>query len=262
MKAGVFVGGAAVRGAAVEQFLQAASVSLSSLEFVCTSEAGTSGQYDVALVASTSGQHVTKDTLAACSRCLAAGATIYVHEQDASKSEDVLKQLLLSGFVESQVVTSGTSLMVRAKRPQWELGAKSALSLKRPAAAPVAAAPATAEAAWKISADDEDEIVDEDELLTEEDKQRPVAAPAADDGGDCSTSRKACKNCSCGRAEKEAAGEKVALTQEMLDNPQSSCGNCSLGDAFRCAGCPYRGLPAFEPGKKITLGSDFLTADA
>ena len=37
---------------------------------------------------------------------------------------------------------------------------------------------------------------------------------------------------------------------------------CSLGDAFRCAGCPYRGLPAFELGKKIELGSDFLVADA
>jgi hypothetical protein len=47
--------------------------------------------------------------------------------------------------------------------------------------------------------------------------------------------RKACKNCSCGRAEAEAAGVKVELTQEMLDNPQSACGNvsgwltCSLG---------------------------------
>jgi hypothetical protein len=37
--------------------------------------------------------------------------------------------------------------------------------------------------------------------------------------------RKACANCSCGRAKAEAAGVKVELTQEMLDNPQSACGN-------------------------------------
>ena len=115
-------------------------------------------------------------------------------------------------------------------------------------------APAQDKVSWKIAAgdDENDDLIDEEDLLGD-DIAIVEAAPAA-----CGPStKKACANCTCGRAE----GKVTKLTKEMIDNPQSGCGSCALGDAFRCAGCPYRGLPAFEIGKKIELPSDFLVDD-
>lgn len=108
---------------------------------------------------------------------------------------------------------------------------------------------------WKLAMDDDDdELIDEDDLLDEDD----VVVEAAPVNASCgSTAKKACANCTCGRAE----GKVTKLTKDMIENPQSGCGSCSLGDAFRCAGCPYRGLPAFEMGKKIELPPDFLVDD-
>lgn len=62
---------------------------------------------------------------------------------------------------------------------------------------------------------------------------------------------KPCENCTCGKKELfESAGG-----QEQLETGQveSSCGKCYLGDAFRCASCPYLGKPAFEAGDKVKL---------
>ncbi|KAH8971996.1 hypothetical protein BDL97_02G171600 [Sphagnum fallax] len=113
---------------------------------------------------------------------------------------------------------------------------------------------------WKATCvdDDGDEFVDEDALLDEDDLKRPVL-PGADDCEVEKAGKKACKNCTCGRAELE---EKTPLTAAQLNNPQSACGNCGLGDAFRCGGCPYRGLPAFKLGEKISLPGSLLVADA
>eukprot|EP00890_Picochlorum_soloecismus_P006552 jgi/Picsp_1/721/NSC_04210-R1_anamorsin homolog 1-like len=102
--------------------------------------------------------------------------------------------------------------------------------------------------------DDDDDLLDEDDLLLDEDVARPDVPVGEDlrEGG-----KKACANCTCGRAE----GKERKLTKDMIENPTSGCGSCALGDAFRCAGCPYRGLPAFEMGKKIELPPDFLVDD-
>ena len=47
----------------------------------------------------------------------------------------------------------------------------------------------------------------------------------------------------------------------LAASPPLSCIQCYLGDAFRCASCPYKGLPAFEAGKKVQLTQDLLAVD-
>ena len=55
----------------------------------------------------------------------------------------------------------------------------------------------------------------------------PRVAASADDCEVGSSGRKACKNCTCGRAEAEAS-DGVKLTPEMLENaPESACGSVS-----------------------------------
>jgi hypothetical protein len=86
-----------------------------------------------------------------------------------------------------------------------------------------------------------DDLIDEDELLSSFNLLISGLTPIPDkiSKKDCQTSRKACKNCTCGRAEDSLSSESKS----------SMCGNCYLGDGFRCSTCPSKGLPPFTQSK-------------
>ncbi|KAK0626293.1 cytokine-induced anti-apoptosis inhibitor 1, Fe-S biogenesis-domain-containing protein [Immersiella caudata] len=113
--------------------------------------------------------------------------------------------------------------------------------------------------------DDDDALIDEDTLLTEEDLRRPIPQPP-----ECQPQpgkkRRACKDCTCGLAERLEAEDKArrakadndinALKLKAADlndmeldltvkGKTGSCNSCYLGDAFRCA--------AFKPGEEVKI---------
>lgn len=100
--------------------------------------------------------------------------------------------------------------------------------------------------------DDDDDMIDEDGLLDDTGLLAPppaMNAQATASADDCS-GRAPCDNCSCGRADAVAGGNAAAAAAPKQQAPSSSCGKCNLGDAFRCASCPYLGTPAFKAGEE------------
>ena len=119
--------------------------------------------------------------------------------------------------------------------------------------------------------DDDDVSIDEDGLI--DGKVDTVSMIVC--GKSKTKKKRACKDCTCGMKEEEeqevdrirSQQEKVIkFTEEELTEIDftidgkkvGGCGSCSLGDAFRCSGCPYLGLPAFKPGDNVNSISDDL----
>ena len=193
---------------------------------------------------------------------LGAAATSSVPVSSAPAAE---KDLLVAGFADARAAAGDVAGVapgaVAASKPTWTAGASFSLKsrrLKENAAPPNNNGAAKA---WKLG--DDDDLVDEDDLLDDADLRSgaDAASKARDAGEGCGP--KACKNCSCGRAEVEAeeeAGKRAAMTEEKKEEFKSSCGNCYLGDAYRCAGCPMLGQPAQAPPGSTTVKLD-LTSD-
>ncbi|EFX03534.1 anamorsin family protein [Grosmannia clavigera kw1407] len=124
---------------------------------------------------------------------------------------------------------------------------------------------------------DGDELVDEDSLLTQEERNRPPQQPPQCNV-DGQKRRRPCKDCTCGLAERleEEDRTRRADADNNLSNvfkldsddlneldftikgKTGSCNSCSLGDAFRCSTCPYIGLPPFQPGEEVKIMSGLV----
>jgi hypothetical protein len=112
---------------------------------------------------------------------------------------------------------------------------------------------------WTLTQPASTLTIDESTLLTEDDLKRRETIQRPD--CDVKRTRKACKDCSCSSSSlrpqeqddlpggakpaKGAAANGDGKQVVSTGGATSSCGNCFLGDAFRCGSCPYLGLWLF-----------------
>lgn len=226
-----------------------------------------------------SSEQLSPETLSAFFDALKPGGRLGVfvkgggEEEDSSSAmiqKEVSKRLTLEGFedvVSEQTSVSGTdATKVSGRKPKWERGVTFSLGEKKTKKTLVSKA-----SAWEEDDDERDEMIDEDALLTEKDKAKPTAEG---EGVGCPPTRKPCKDCTCGRKEEEEMKENATpassvVKMDLENDPndetfKSACGNCALGDAFRCAGCPYLGQPAFKENdeeNKVVMLDDLGTVD-
>jgi len=219
------------------------------------------------LISSSTESHTTK-SLTEFLRVLKPGGTLLLKEPIVKEGKDTQKNsfrtekqlflaLTIAGFVD--IHTKSTTnrsedlaiVEISATKPEFEIGASSAIKSTLNKNKTTISVPTTQESkVWKLI--DEEEMEDEDSLLDADDLVIPTLKKVDDCEVGKEGKKKACKNCTCGRKEEEE--QSITTTKPVA--AKSSCGNCYLGDAFRCGSCPYLGMPAFKPGEKVELSLD------
>ncbi|GAA6014836.1 hypothetical protein JCM11491_002132 [Sporobolomyces phaffii] len=232
---------------------------------------------------------VTGSLLSILEPALAQGGSFEVHGE-AAQSEETLGELRLVGLAGVNKTDSGIILATKSaapssaslplKRPASAIDTSAPTPVASSSGAvplPTRTSRAAKASLWAFttaatSSGAATPTIDESTLLTQADLERPTLVKRED--CDVKRTRKACKNCTCGLREilldeKEpddlvqagfeaapnatASSSSTAGARKIKSGVTSSCGNCYLGDAFRCGSCPYLGMPAFEPGQKVAV---------
>jgi hypothetical protein len=160
---------------------------------------------------------------------------------DREAGQALSTDLKIQGFLDIMAAkdpATGRRFLV-CQRPEWTLGSTAKLNL----------------VTTKVTVTNltEDDFIDENALLDESNIPDPSKESDCGTGND--GKKRACKNCTCGLADKD---EEPKTVEEKVAKA-SSCGNCYKGDAFRCGSCPFLGKPAFEPGQEkvvLAMGDD------
>ncbi|XP_055305669.1 anamorsin homolog isoform X2 [Sitodiplosis mosellana] len=196
------------------------------------------------IILKTNGDNLDIPLFASILKLLKPSGRLAVSSQNSDQVRETLK---LAGFV--NISANGKDIV--GEKPKYEIGSAAKLSFakKEPTNNKVATV-------WKLT-DEDDDVINENDLLDENDKIKPDPSNLRV----CGTTgkRKACKDCSCGLADELAAESKQNM--QSTETAKSSCGSCYLGDAFRCATCPYLGMPAFKPGEKVQLSGGLSKDD-
>jgi hypothetical protein len=172
--------------------------------------------------------------------------------------EEAEARIVLGGFVNHVLTIENDAIVIQAEKATYK-ATPAPISLKRKAN-PELITTSSNTLDKPVIVSTSFEMIDEDDLLSD----CPPGSNIDFTNNDIVPIKKAaCKNCTCGLKESlEQAAAAVAATpsssttavkldvDNMKSELSSGCGNCSRGDAFRCGGCPYRGLPAFTPGTK------------